>query len=716
MIFPRRFLFILMVLSLTMNGIADEGMWMPHQMKDLNLKAKGLQLDPAALYKTDGTGLMSAVVKLKGATGEFVSPEGLILTNHHVAFSVIQRASDKEHDYITHGFLAKDKTMEIEASGYYADVLLGYDDVSAIIQKKLKRYKTPSQRVKALDIIKKKMIAKVEKNGIDIRCSIKSMYSGNQYYLFKYKRLLDVRIVYAPPRSLGNFGGEIDNWMWPRHTADFTFLRAYVSKDNTGVAFSKNNVPYKPKSHFKISLDPLKDGDFTFLMGYPGTTYRNFTTAQFQEEVGRMQLRKDLYKGIIHFIEEAGKDDRGIAIKYASLLKGVHNGYKNYTGKLEGFAKHGILAKKKAKENAFIKWIEQDLQRKKKYGDCVVKANDFVNQNLAFFTKKRRIEGMVSDYRGPALLSQAHLIYRIVKENQRPDIKREEDFQKRDLPQNKLTIKLAERRYLPDVDRAYFAYLLKTMLKLDKSAYPKAFAAILEKGEKGIDRYVANLYANTILKDPVKRLELITMTPASLLKLNDPFITLAAEIEKELKVMRLKDKLLALQENELTKVYKAGLLEMTNGQFAPDANSSIRFTYGPIKGYFPKDAVTYLPFSTLKGVMEKDTGKTPFDVPAKLKELYSTRDFGKYADKKTGNMVTCFLNTTNVTGGNSGSAVLNAKGEQIGIIFDMTYESVIGDYLILPKLQRSVGVDIRYVLFITEKFSGAHHLIKEMRL
>lgn len=709
-------LILLLILVFAADGYPDEGMWMPHQMKELDLAVRGLKMDPGDLYKTDGTGLMSAVVYLGGGTAGFVSAEGLILTNHHVAFGAIQRASDKEHDYITHGFLAKTKTEEIPARGYIADVLLGYEDVTAVFSKRLKPGMSPEKRYKTIDRLKKRLIAGAEKKSKDTRCYIKSMYSGNRCYLFKFKRLRDVRVVYAPPQSIGNYGGDVDNWMWPRHTCDFSFLRAYVSKDNVGAAYSPDNVPYHPASFFKISLEGIKPGDFTFVMGYPGRTNRNDTSAELQSAMDDMKERIEVYQDTIRFFDKAGENDRGVQIKYASLIKGLNNGLKNRTGMLEGLEKQGILKKKKAFEKKWMEWVEQEPARKNKYGNILVEIEDFIRQHADFYRKDRRLSALVGRRGGPALLAQAHLVYRIVEERQKPDIKRESGFQERDMFRLKTSIELAERRYAPEVDKAYFKYRLKKLVKQPGSQCPNALIHVIEKGPEGIDKYVDGLYAATILKDPKRRLELIKLKPAALLKLNDPLIQLAADLEKELNVIREKEKIVHQQHSDLKKVYMASLLEMHKGKIAPDANSSIRFTYGPVKGYDPRDAVTYLPVTTLTGVMQKETGTYPFEVPEKLKKLYRARDFGQYMDKNLEEIPTCFLNTTNVTGGNSGSPTLNANGEVVGIIFDMTYESVIGDYHIIPELQRTISVDIRYALFITDKFSGARHLLKEMKI
>jgi hypothetical protein len=710
-------LLIVFVLCFTWFGEADEGMWLPHQMKELNLEAQGLKMDPGNLYKEDGTGIMNAVVRIgRGGSGAFVSSKGLILTNHHVAFGVIQRASDKEHDYINNGFLAHTTTEEIPASGTYVNVLLGYRDVTSIVLKQLKPRMTPEQRYKALDKIEKKLIARAEKQGKDLYCMFKSMYSGNKYYLFTFKRLWDVRLVFAPPNAIGSYGGEVDNWMWPRHTCDFTFLRAYVSKDNEGVPYSVDNVPYQPKSFLKVSLEGVKEDDFTFIMGYPGSTQRNYTVSEFQFEVEKMEQEVDIYKSRIDFFEKAGKDDRGIEIKYASTVKGLNNGLKNRTAKLEGFQKHSILEKKKRFEEKLMQWVKQDPQRQEKYGNILTGIRDFMKTNGDFYLKKERTDDLVSNRRGPALLSQAHLIYRTVEERQKPDLQRETGFQERDLQDIRVRIEVAERSYHLETDKAFLKSWLEQLKDQDKSTWPKVFFPVFEKGPGEINRYVDELYTATNLTDPQNRLQLIELKPGDLLKRNDPLIKLAAELEKELKVLREKEKILNQQRQDLKMVYLAALLEMNQGRIAPDANSTIRFTYGPVKGYRPRDGVIYLAQTTLTGVIEKETGTDPFEVPGKLKELYRDRDFGRFIDKNLNDIAACFINTTNVTGGNSGSPALNANGEMIGISFDMVYESVIGDYFIVPEFQRVINVDIRYVLFIAEKFSAAGYLLEEMGL
>ena len=703
------------VLALTwvLIGSADEGMWMPHQMKDLNLRAMGLQMNPDDLYKKDGTGLMSAIVNLGGGTGSFVSLEGLILTNHHVAYGAIQRASSKDKDYINNGFLAAARGDEIPAQGYQAGVLLGYEDVTAKVNAYFKPGMTPRQRYDAYDKAQKELIAAGEKAGKDLRCTLAAMYSGNSYYLTTFKQIRDVRLVYAPPQDLGNFGGETDNWMWPRHTCDFSFLRAYVAPDGTAADYSPTNVPYKPKVCLKVSLDGFKEGDFTFVMGYPGRTYRNYALPELKADQENMTKRIKDTQDIIRFYEDAGKADKEVEIRYAARVKGLYNGLKNMQGKLEGFLKYDLVAKKAAQEKVLLDWINADPARAKKYGGAPAALEAFQARQKAFGARTELLNGVLG---GSTILSQAYNILRAVGELQKPDKDREQAFQERNLPRLKQGIQLAERGYVFATDKELLKWTLKRLKAAhpDEAKWPASLKGLRAGSEADVAARVDGMYAKTAMGDPVKRLELLGRKPAQLAAFDDPFLKLAAGMEKELKVLREEGKGMGREGADLKMAYEAAILEMKKGTYPPDANGTIRFTYGPVLGYQPRDAVTYLPQTTVGGVIEKDTGVFPFKVPAKIRDLWQARDFGPYMDARLKDVPACFLNTTNVTGGNSGSPTFNAKGEQIGIIFDMTYESVIGDYYIIPELQRSISVDVRYILWVTDKFSGATHIIKEM--
>ncbi len=673
-------------------------------------------MDPDNLYKKDDTGLMSAVVNLGGGTGSFVSDKGLILTNHHVAFGALQRASDPEHNYLQDGFLAKTFSEEIPAPGNVARVLISYQEVSDQINKELKEDMSPLERYNAIDLSKKKLVKEAESKGPDLYASIASAYSGNQYYLYVFKNIKDVRIAYAPPRDLGNFGGEVDNWMWPRHTCDFSLFRAYVSPEGLGVDYSPDNVPYEPIAHLKIAKSGVKEGDFTFIMGYPGKTYRNYSTPELVFDIELLENSIKERLEYIDFFEKASKKSEAVEIKYAGMLKGLYNGLKNFRGKLEGFTKADLVNVKKETDRQYKKWAQQDKSREENYSNIVDKINTyFESEYKAFYWKNRAVTSLISYYRGPTVLSQAHLIVRIAIESQKQDMERDFSYQERNMPRLIRRIKLAERRYDPAVDNDYTIFRLNKLADQPEDRIPGFMKPMIGE-QDGITSRVTTAFEKTKLTDPEYRLSLIKKSPDELKALNDPLIDLAFEIEKEVSKLRIQRRGINQKLSDMKKIYIKGLLEMHEGRLASDANSTIRFTYGPVKGYTPRDAIFYEPLTTLKGVIDKDTGEYPFNVPEKIKTLHKEKDFGNYMVPELGDVPTCFLNTTNVTGGNSGSPTLDANGDIAGVVFDMTYESVIGDYYIIPELQRVISVDIRYVLFVTDKFSGASHLIKELDL
>jgi len=692
---------------------ADDGMWMPHQMKMLTLEKQGLKINPDDLYKPDGTGLMSAVIDLGGGTGSFVSDKGLILTNHHVAFGAIQRASAPEHNYIQNGFLARSHSEEIQALGYTAGVLINYTEITMQIENVLTKGMTASERHDAIDLAKKKIIKKAEASGPDIYAEIGSFYSGNQYYLFTFKKIKDLRIVCAPPRDLGSFGGEADNWMWPRHTCDYTFLRAYVSPDGNGIDYNPDNIPYEPEVYFKIAEEKVKENDFTFIMGYPGKTFRNYSTPELVFDIDKLNHSIEKRLKYIDFFEDVSKGNEAFKIKYASMLKGLYNGLKNYRGKLEGFAKADVVKLKKKKDKNFYEWVNQDESRKQ-YSGIVTSIDDFLESEYkAFYWNEYDLKNL-SDYRyGPSIMYQAHTLVRLAIERQKPDMERDANYQERNIDKLIRYIKLAEKRYDSEVDKNYMVLRLSEFLDLPEEQIP-GFIMKMQERKGGIAYRVQAAYEKTKLMDPDFRLSLMNKSPKELKAMNDPLLDLAFELENELSRLREQRHVMNQKLADLKKVHIKGLLEMTGNTIAPDANSTIRFTSGPIKGYVPKDAVYYNPISTLKGVIEKHTGEYPFQVPEKLKTLYQQKNFGEYLDPQIGDVPACFLNTTNVTGGNSGSPAINAYGEIIGCVFDMTYESVIGDYYIIPDYQRVISVDINYVLFVTEKFMGAKFLIEEI--
>jgi hypothetical protein len=708
-------IFFLLLTVTQISAWADNGMWLPHQITELNLQELGLKINPQYFYREGSPALINAVVSFGGGTGAFVSSQGLILTNHHVAFYAIQRASDVTNDYLKNGFLANSKEQEMPASGTYVDILLGYQEVTNQIVKELRSNMSPRERYDVIEKVSKKLIKEAEMRGPDIRAKVSEIFAGRNYFLYTFKRIRDVRLVYSPPLNLGNFGGEVDNWMWPRHTADFAFFRAYVSTDNIGVEYNLQNIPYKPESILKISLEGIQPGDFTLVMGYPGKTYRQLTLAEFQFAKEQLEEKAAKYEECINFYEQTSQNNRELELKYASKLKSLHNSLKNSRGKLAGFSRMDIDQKKTQQEIQFKNWFESDSKRKKRYQHILEDIRLLTVEKKNNQDKMTILNDWVNFSTGPAILYQAHLLYRTLSEKQKPDIDRDPEFQEREYPSIRNRIRLAERGYDFQIDRSYFLHRLQTLKQLSPEKLPAVFKSLLSSSSN-LNSLVYSLYNHSQIQETTKRLEFFQGDLSSLLKIDDPLVNLVAGIEQELKTYRETEKVMIQKDRDLKLIYCQAMSEMTNNQLAPDANSTIRFTYGRVEGYYPQDGIFYLPQTTLKGLLEKDQGEFPFQVPEQIKILHQQGNFGRYGDQKMQDIPVCFLNTTNVTGGSSGSPVVNDHGELTGLVFDMTYESIIGDYYIIPEYQRTINVDVRYILFITEKFSGATQLIQELGL
>jgi len=444
-------------------------------------------------------------------------------------------------------------------------------------------------------------------------------------------------------------------------------------------------------------------------MGYPGKTYRNYASPELIFDIDKLKKSIKNRLEYIAFFEDASKGSEALEIKYASMLKGLYNGLKNYRGKLDGFKNADLVNLKKEQDKNFDIWVQKDKNRSKMYSGIVSKIGAFLDSE---YKDLYWLEYGLKDltyYRGPALLTQAHRLVRISIEHQKPDMERDASYQDRNMYKLTQRMKLAERGYEINVDKDYTILRLNKLIKESKGHIPAFLKAIADK-DGCTSKWLRDAFQKTNIHDLKFRLGLIGKTPEEMKALKDPLLDLAFNLEEELGVLRDNKDVLGQKLHDLKKIYLHGMLARRNNHMAPDANSTIRFTYGNVEGYSPRDGMYYKPITTIKGVIEKDTGKKPFHAPEKFKKLYTEKDFGSYASPALGSVPACFLNVTNVTGGNSGSPVINARGEVTGIVFDMTYESVIGDYYIIPEMQRVINVDMRYVLFVTEKFSGAGHL------
>ena len=714
---------LVLVLVLTVAAApahAEEGMWLLSQLPELapTLKAMGLQLSPNDIWDPrTNTGLASATPWLGGCSSSFVSPDGLIITNHHCAFGAIQTNSTPEHDYITNGFQARTRSEELEARGSRVTVFRGYEDVTPAISAALKPTMEPEARTKAIERREKELVADCEKTGL--RCRVAEMSGGARYFLFRQLELRDVRLVYAPPRATGEYGGEVDNWVWPRHTGDYSFLRAYVGKDGKPADYSADNVPFRPDRYLRIAADPLRGGDFTFVLGYPGRTMRYRTASSIAEDTNfyyphRIKLLKDL----IALLENESKRSKDVEIKLASQLKGYYNSFKNSEGMLEGLSRTGLAGAKRAEEARLTEWINADPARKARYGE-VLPAMDRIVTARAASRDRDLILGWVLQPRSYGLLGAAMAIDRWSVQKAKPDMERDLGYQARDENALRQRLVTMQRNLDLDADRAMLGYLLGLASELPPSqriaAIDEALAATGKNGAEGIKALLDRLFASR-LADQKVRLETLEKGHAELLATGDPMILFADSLRRDTKAM---DEAAKRYEGEMVLLvprFLEALSAWKGKSLYPDANSTLRLTYATVKGYSPRDAVFYEPFTTLAGVIQKNTGVEPFACPQRLLEAarLGVDRFGRYVDPTLHDVPACFLTTNDITGGNSGSPVLNGKGELVGLAFDGNYEAIDSDFQFDPALARTIAVDIRYVLWCMDFVDRAHGLMREM--
>jgi len=689
---------------------ADEGMWPMSEIHRLNLASKGLQVPVQVIYNPKGVSLIDGIVNIGGCTGSFVSPDGLILTNHHCAFSAIQEASTPERNYLENGFLAKTRDLEVAAKGQTVRITESYRDVSSEVLAVVQPGMEPGARTKAIEKRIKEIVLDTEAKNPGKRAEVSEMFIGKSYVLFIYTYLKDVRLVYAPPRSIGEYGGETDNWNWPRHTGDFSFFRAYVAPDGGSADYSTANVPYHPRRHIKVAPSGVAEGDLVFILGYPGRTYRHRTASYLDFEYRvRMPFTVEWYGWQINLMEAAGKADPAVALKVAPRVKGLSNTFKNNQGKLVGIRRADLLGKKRQEEKALADFIQADPQRKAKYGTVLAEIGSVYAQAEAAVPREFLLQFLT---RSPEALRVAFTAYEAARERQKPDVERESSYMDRNWKQTSSRLVLSLRNFDRGVDEAILRNLLVRAAKLN--AIP-ALRPILGNGQgSDIDRFLNQAYGATRIHDGKIVEDLLKKKPEDLDLFDDPFVQLASKLYPEVQAMKEAEKRREGDLNRLYSLYLDVKKDFLGRDFVPDANSTLRLTYGHIKGYEPRDAVFMHPITTLGGVVEKHTGEDPFVAPEGLMELHRKKDFGPFAPPKLGDVPVGILYDTDTTGGNSGSPVFNGRGELVGVNFDRVWEATINDYGWSALYSRSIAVDIRYVLWVALKFSGADHLLKEM--
>jgi hypothetical protein len=714
----KRFIALVAFIQVLLPGIvtADEGMWLPALIEKLNInqmKKEGCSLNADDIYSINHSSLKDAVVALDhgSCTAELVSDEGLLLTNHHCGFDEIQEHSTVDHDYLKNGFWAKTNAEELPNSGKTASFLISFEDVSDKILPELNDQMTSDERNKKVHEISSK-IEKEASTDPNYDARVQGLYNDNRYYLFVYETFRDIRLVGAPPQSMGKFGGDTDNWMWPRHTADFSMFRIYCGKDGKPAAYSTDNVPYKPKHHLPISLKGYQMNDFAMVLGYPGTTNRYKTSYGIEYTMNvtnpiRIKTRAEKQR----IMEDFMNTSRKARIMYSAKYAKSSNYYKYSIGQNEGLKRLNVLEQKRDLEKQFTNWVNADGQRKTKYGEALqLIASAYTNTE----DEKAAEYMMESMVRGPEIFYFAYRtrpLYDALK-----------------IDKNSEKVSLASERVKNGLDEFFNDYDSGTDQKIAAALFriydenvapqyhPPFFKIVKSKYGNDFEKYTKELYAKSIFGSQERLVKFFESPKAKVLE-KDQLFQVSLEIFRMLNLINEETSKTKEALTRGNRLFLGGLMEMeADKKLYPDANSSMRLTYGTVGDYIPRDGVHYSYFTTLKGYIEKEIpGDDEFDVPAKLKELYFAKDFGRYADAD-GSLHTCFTTNNDITGGNSGSPVINGKGELIGIAFDGNWEAMSGDIAFENDIQKCINVDIRFVLWTIDKMGGAQNLINEMTI
>jgi hypothetical protein len=714
--FLSYFLTFAFLLSSTSFAFAfpDEGMYTPGQIASLPLAKRGLKIKPTDIYNPDGIGLTDAIMRVNigeaggFGTGEFVSPNGLILTNHHVGFDALVAASTPEKPYAQDGYRATSQTDELPAKDYSIMMTTRVQDVTDQILKGTENLTGDARRAAVTENMKALQAAEQAKAGEGRTIRVQELNSGLFYYLYETQMLKDIRVVYAPPQSIGFFGGDPDNFEWPRQTGDFTFLRAYVGPDGKPAPYSVNNVPYKPKKFLTLSLNGLKDNDFVMVLGYPGgtTRYRESQAVEYAENV-TFPFVVDYLTAWVDTLNKIGEADPEKRIKLQSEVFSLNNSIKAYSGGVIAIRRADVLSAKRAQEQRFAAWVNASPDRKAKYGD-VLTSIDSVSRDFYSVGTRDRI---LRTFPRPDLTPVYKQIYDAVATVRAGGAL---------TPEKRSEIEGAFKNAEPQLEREMMKFFLHAISELPanqkfgaaEKIFNNATGADRAKAEEAFADKLANMASSTDAANDI--IKLYSMSYDQLQKTMPDIVTFAAAQADERAAINARTAKFAAAIDPLRVAYQKGMAEMSGVTPYPDANATLRFTFGNIEGYKPREAVEYTPFTTLKGVIEKDTGKDPFDVPQELKNLQQDKDFGRYGVGDT--VPVNFLATTDIIGGNSGSPVLNGYGEQVGIVFDGNYEGLGNDIFYSPERGRTIAVDIRYVLFVLEKFGKSGWLLNEMKI
>jgi hypothetical protein len=710
----------LIMLALASNmAIANEGMWMPQQLPQIanDLKAAGLQLDPNNLTQLTQFP-MAAIVSLGGCSASFVSDQGLVATNHHCAYGSIAHNSTAENNLLANGFLAKTLAEEVPAEpGSRIFVTKDVKNVTAEVVDAKTAKLNGKKRLDAIEQNQKQLVSACEQD-VGHRCTVSSFYGGLEYYLIKQLEIKDVRLVHAPAAGVGKFGGDTDNWMWPRHTGDYSFYRAYVSPEGKSATFSKDNVPYKPDHHLKLAKDGLEEGDFVMVLGYPGRTNRHRLPSEVAETfdwnypafVSNSQQTLDV-------IAKATAGNKDAELKYASRVAGINNYLKNRQGMLDSYSESDFLARKTAEHQALTAWVNSNSANKKAYGKDLKQIEALVAERHAATRADFALNNAT-----PRLLGTARALYRLAHESTKPDAERKAGFQQRDIPRYRDFVARFERSFDVSVEQALDLHQLTIYLaqpkKMRNADFEKALGLRDGMTEAELKQLIAGWYQATTLTNLADREKLLTAKTSDFAASSDPFVKAAAtlfakDLQREAEEEELAGKIQQAYASYMRA--KIAFLQSKGQAVYPDANSTLRVTFGNVKGRdHGADGTTWTAFTTLRGITAKATGEGEFNAPKAQLDAIKAKVFGRYAVDSLKSVPVNYLATLDITGGNSGSAALNAKGEFVGLAFDGTLDSIISDWDFNNNNTRSIQVDLRYMLWQMQYVDKADNLLKEM--